>query len=236
MRQTTARAIELLAGVGYNIDTADFQALMWYPEKRLFRSLGVKGGRGEDNDYLDAAKILANKKGISDDQIQEALPDTERGNGISSGTNTLGQDGSVRSGTRGTLEQPDTNPSVSRQRSFDFSAPGNERLQNQVPNPVVGSRPAEPEEVRDFLPTAEALFEIGKPGSQYENGIKDMKTAEKLANALGYAFRVSDNEFELGQYLDTDMRDTLGALLSFDDPRSRFYPVTGPIKGTLYSL
>jgi len=234
MRQTTARAIELLAGVGYNIDTADFQALMWYPEKRLFRSLGVKGGRGEDNDYLDAAIILANKKGISDDQIQEALPDTERGNGISSGANTLGQDGSVRSGTRGTLGETNTNPSVSRQRSFDFSAPSNERLQNQVPNPVVGSRPAEPEEVRDFLPTAEALFEIGKPGSQYENGIRDIETAAKLADALGYAIHMADDRFDLERYTGEDMRDTVGALVAFDDPRSKYYLNTGKtVKGKI---
>ena len=57
---------------------------------------------------------------------------------------------------------------------------------------VVGSRPAEPEEVRDFIPTSEALFEIGKPGSPYENGIRDMETAQKLAEALGYGFRLVD--------------------------------------------
>ena len=67
IRDTVNRVKELLSQQGIDIETADFQALMWYPEKRLFRSLGVKGGRGEDNDYLDAARILAEKEGITND-------------------------------------------------------------------------------------------------------------------------------------------------------------------------
>ena len=230
MRDATARAIELLAGIGYNIDTADFQALMWYPEKRLFRSLGVKGGRGEDNDYLDAAIILAKEEGISDDKIQEALPDSERG-GVNPEPSAAGQNGSVRSGTRGSADQASPSPNVSRQRSFDFEAQGDQGLQ-QTPR-VVGSRAAEPEEVREFLPTSEALFEIGKPGSPYENGIQDMETAQKLAEALGYAFRLVGNEKELSSYLDEDMSDSIGGLSAFDSPNSFMFDRGQQVKGKI---
>ena len=41
MRDVTKAAIAKLSDLGYNIETADFQALMWYPEKQLFRHLGV---------------------------------------------------------------------------------------------------------------------------------------------------------------------------------------------------
>ena len=230
MRDATRRAIELLSGVGYNIDTADFQALMWYPEKRLFRSLGVKGGRGEDNDYLDAATLLAKNEGISDDKIQEALPDSERG-GVDPESNPRGQDGGVRSGPGGPVDRPQSSPNVARQRSFDFEAPRDQGLQTQAK--VVGSRPAEPEEVRDFLPTSDALFEIGKPGSPYENGIRDMETAQKLAEALGYGFRLVGDYFELGSYLDADMEDAVGGLAAFDSPTSFVFDKGRQVKGKI---
>jgi len=97
MRRATKRAIELLKSKGYDINTADFQALMWYPEKQLFRLLGVAPGRGADNDYLDAAKLLAEKEGKTYEQIQEALPAAER-DGVDSGSSAFGQDGEVRTG------------------------------------------------------------------------------------------------------------------------------------------
>ena len=74
MREATQAAIEKLRQNGYMITTADFQALMWYPEKQLFRKLGVAAGRGADNDYLDAAIMLAEKEGFTNDQINQALP------------------------------------------------------------------------------------------------------------------------------------------------------------------
>ena len=78
---------------------------------------------------------------------------------------------------------------MSPDKGLRLRSPRDQGLQD---NPrVVGSRPAEPEEVRDFIPTSEALFEIGKPGSPYENGIKDIDTAQKLAEALGTPSRSS---------------------------------------------
>ena len=76
MIETVDRAKQLLSEQGLDINTADFQALLWYPEKRLFRALGVKPGRGEDNDYVDAALYAAKQRGIPDAKVEEARADT----------------------------------------------------------------------------------------------------------------------------------------------------------------
>ena len=45
------------------ITVADSQAVYWYGEKRLFKSIGVAPGQGSDNDYVDAAIAFLRKKG-----------------------------------------------------------------------------------------------------------------------------------------------------------------------------
>ena len=80
MRDAANRAREILRrDLGVELTNADFQALMWYAEKRIFDAGGVKRGRGEDNDYADGAIAIAKAKGISDAKIEAALPEAERG-------------------------------------------------------------------------------------------------------------------------------------------------------------
>lgn len=82
MRDVANRARRILREsnqIGANLTNADFQALMWYAEKRIFDAGGVKRGRGEDNDYADGAIAIAKAKGISDAKIEAALPEAERG-------------------------------------------------------------------------------------------------------------------------------------------------------------
>ena len=81
MREVTDRARELLRQnnqIAVDLTNADFQALMWYAEKRIFEAGGVRKGRGEDNDYADGAIALLRKRGISDDKIKNTLPSSER--------------------------------------------------------------------------------------------------------------------------------------------------------------
>ena len=96
MREVTAAARERLSEAGYDITTADFQALMWYPEKQLFRVLGVQPGRGSDNDYLDAAEILAEKEGVPRGQVEKALRDADKRRAVDGEPSARRQDGSVR--------------------------------------------------------------------------------------------------------------------------------------------
>ena len=80
MREVANRARKILKDeAGVDITNADFQALMWYAEKRLFEAGGVRKGRGDDNDYADGALNILKNKGISDDKIKNSLPATERG-------------------------------------------------------------------------------------------------------------------------------------------------------------
>jgi len=79
MRAITNRAREILKeDLGIDINNADFQALMWYPEKNLFYSYGVRKGIGDDNDYIDGAIALLQKEGYDVETIAEALPEADR--------------------------------------------------------------------------------------------------------------------------------------------------------------
>lgn len=75
MRSTAQRALEILRENGIDISAADFQAVLWYPEQRLYQQVYGRG-RGTDTDYAKAIrKILANG-GLSEDQLDRAV---ERG-------------------------------------------------------------------------------------------------------------------------------------------------------------
>ena len=78
MRAAAESSRELLKEkTGIDINNADFQALMWYHEKRLLASMGTQS-TGADNDYVDGAIAYARREGFTDDQIAEALPPTDR--------------------------------------------------------------------------------------------------------------------------------------------------------------
>jgi len=96
MREVVDEVRSRLRDRGYDITTADFQALMWYPEKQLFRALGVQPGRGSDNDYLDAAELLAAKEGVERGRVEEALRDADRDRAIDGEPSARRQDGSLR--------------------------------------------------------------------------------------------------------------------------------------------
>lgn len=96
MRDATTKARGILKdALGLDINAADFQALMWYAEKRLWDSLGIRKGQGEDNDYVDGAIALLRNNGYRDEQIVQALPAAERYR-IDPVRYPRGQDGDVR--------------------------------------------------------------------------------------------------------------------------------------------
>ena len=77
---------------------------------------------------------------------------------------------------------------------------------------MVGPRPATTEQIRDVQPVTDAMFEIGKPGGQFENGISDLRTAEKLAKALGASLYVVSNKNDLARVFG---RTSMGARNEF---------------------
>ncbi|MAN60913.1 MAG: hypothetical protein CMI60_03095 [Parvibaculum sp.] len=202
MRRVTARALEKLREQGIDITTADFQALMWYPEKLLYRKLGVQPGNGSDNDYLDAARLLAQKEGISNDQIQEALPQSERDGEVDSRTGTATpNDGVYRDAGRGNQEEG----GILRSQSPADLFPGAVPL--VTPGTVPGAALTTPStnlevaEVKPFLQPAKEVFEIGKKGSEFENGVDTMEKALRLAKALNLSVEIVDKlpDATLGQ-------------------------------------
>jgi hypothetical protein len=214
MRKATKRAIELLQEQGYDINTADFQALMWYPEKQLFRLLGVAPGRGADNDYLDAAKLLAEKEGKSYDQIQEALPAAER-DGINPEPGSPGQDGVIRQRDGGVDAAEEGG--ILRQDELDFGGTGDNGRSRAEPGtldvtPLAGSREPTPTEVEEVSRPVKAIFEIGKKGSPYENGIRDYDTVQKLAQALNHTFHLVTSTTAMAKAVNIPYRKAKGSM------------------------
>ena len=198
MRSVTARAIELLAEKGYNIKTADFQALMWFPEKQLARKLGIQQGRGEDNDYLDAAKLLAAKEGLTNEQIEEALPNAER-SGNTSGANEQRGDGRLYNDLGAEVEESfdeDGGGILSEGRSLRTPNAENTTNSQKLKNP---SRifPTNTE-INSYLPTIKKVLEVGKKGSPQETGLSREEILS-VANALGYAMVFVKNKAEMAK-------------------------------------
>ena len=198
MRSVTARAIELLAEKGYNIKTADFQALQWFPEKQLAEKLGIQKGQGDDIDYLDAAKLTAAREGLTNDQIEETLANTD-GSGISTGSGTIGQDGRLRSGISGIdgekqlIQKSSTGNPVSifdiGQDDLNQRGVYEQRQQTLQPTPT---------QINQSLPTIKKAFEIGKKGSPHENGINETE-ALSIGKAMGYAIIETANRTQMAR-------------------------------------
>lgn len=219
MRDVVNRARELLSEQGYDINTADFQALMWYPEKQLARKLGIAAGKGEDNDYLDAAILAADREGITNDQIQEALPEAER-------ARLFGGTGSVSRQDAGAGERSGT--ASGEEISTEFSRGLDTRYGQTDKLP---SRPASLENVREQLEAIEQLLPADKPipvgmaGTPFENGLTP-EAAQKVGEALGYVFNIYKNATEMKRDIKYSFRSriprnerVLGLLLSATDPR-----------------
>ena len=221
MREVTQAALAKLKSQGYPISTADFQALMWYPEKQLFRKLGVAPGRGADNDYLDAAKLLAAKEGIPNEQIEQTLGASGPDGAVASGASPTEAQSAVRgdadrSGREETTADDREAPALS-----DFIRNGSSQLRRALSRRV----PSKQEVVGQF-PAVKALFEIGKKGSPYENGITNIEDALTLAKALGITVHMfNDHQKMLG---------TLGA--DSKTLRGRFVKTSNGASGHVFAL
>lgn len=221
MREVTQAALAKLKSQGYPITTADFQALMWYPEKQLFRKLGVAPGRGADNDYLDAAKLLAAKEGIPNERIEETLGTSGPDGAVASGASPTEAQGALRgdadrSGREETTADDREAPALS-----DFIRNGPSQLRRALSRRV----PSKQEVVGQF-PAVKALFEIGKKGSPYENGITNIEDALTLAKALGITVHMFNDHQK--------MLETLGA--DSQTLRGRFVKTSNGASGHVFAL
>ena len=174
---------DLFTRVGDNLGVTPqaAQAILWAYEQELYNDLGATL---EYEKFSEGAEKFREQDALA---YEERYPRSAAGQG--------------RGGTR---DVPPETVEGSRQFTFDFgdSEPGRSQPdpgRQDLPTGLAGSRPATTEQIRDVKPVTDAMFEIGKPGGEFEDGIKDLDTATKLAKALGAAFYVVGNQTELGK-------------------------------------
>ena len=201
MREVTKAAIAKLRDLGYNIETADFQALMWYPEKQLFRHLGVAPGRGADNDYLDAAIMLAEAEGITNDQIQEALPDAD---GDGTVDNQSDPSGAYENSNRGASGDGPGTEGPTEPILRDTSPGANP--DGPRPNVIPAEKPqVTPEQYKKaVVELIRPQFQIGLKGGELEDGISNFNDAVEFARKLGVVVRLAMSQNELNTLVQLD--------------------------------
>ena len=105
---------------------------------------------------------------------------------------------SRRGDDAGTPGQP---AGILYQSPIDFDGAGDNGQLGRAPglaaSPIAGSRQPTPTEVEQASRTVKAAFEIGKPGSEFENGVPDIDAAKKIAEAINVAVIVADTHGKL---------------------------------------
>lgn len=160
---------------------SDLQALLWYPEKRLYDTAKQKNGesRGYEDDeapdYANAArKAVRNRLGSS------------------GGTGPAGR-GSIPSNAG----QPDTiRGSIDPQLHQSSGLGGGQGVLSSA-TPQGSPQQVTQEEVKQAASEVAEVFTIGKAGTKYEKGIKDIPTALRLAKALDYAVQMFDSQITM---------------------------------------
>ena len=152
----------------YNLPVGDVQALLWFFEKRTWGAQGLNTKEGTNS---SGARKLLKERGIDPDQ------DDDR-----AGSDAAGVQPSQAT------EQPRFN-----QQPTGVAGILAQRIQGGPDGPTARGAVPGVQEVKGHVDHARALVEIGKPGSQYENGIKDQRMVEHLAEAVGITLKMFDD-------------------------------------------
>ena len=148
----------------YNLTPGDIQAVLWFFEKRTWGSQGLKTKEGTNS---SGARKLLNERGVVPEQTAAFNPnDGTRSNGSNPSVSPTNEPGATRQGILGQFF-------------------GGQR--NAAPKNNDRSQPVSEAEIRAQIPVVQSLFEIGKKGSAYENGLKDFDATFKLASAYNIA-------------------------------------------------
>ena len=190
---------------------SDLQALLWYPEKRLYDTAKAPAGeesRGysddEAPDYANAARKLV--------EARKAMV-VGSGLGPSSGDGPRGRGPALADAGRTVDDrEPGLLPAL-REGRGKLGAKFSRRPQRQ--------------EVVDQFPPVKALFEIGKKGSPYENGITNLDQALALARALNITVQLYLHQ---SQMMAAQGRKNTGAV------RGSFRKKPNGASGTVFAL
>ena len=157
---------------------SDLQALLWYPEKRLYDT--AKAPKGQES------------RGYADDEAPDyanaarKLVETRKAMAVGGG---LGSTGAAGPGGRGPV---DSDARFNREPTGVAGILA-QRIQGSPNGPTARGAVPDVQEVKGHADHARALVEVGKPGSQYENGIKDQQMLEHLAKAVGVTLKMFDD-------------------------------------------
>jgi len=180
-RLQTAPEIRKISNEPLNM--SDLQALLWYPEKRLYDTAKQKDGesRGykddEAPDYANAAKAAV-------------------GNRLRS-TGAAGYGGGGPSASNaGPTSDNSIQPAL---LSPPGPAGGRAPRSDAVTGPTTKGRTLARvalTAVKRFVPEAKVPFQVGKRGTKYEDGIQTLDQALYLAQTLGITVRLFDSQEE----------------------------------------
>lgn len=141
----------------YDLPVGDVQALLWFFEKRTWGAQGLNTKEGTNS---SGARKLLRERGIDPAQDDDGA-----------GSNGAGTQNSA------TPQQPRANIGVA-------GALAN-AIQGTNPRPSAGNTlPSDAEVKQQYAPTR-AAFQVGKKGTDTENGIKDVDGVNRLAEAMG---------------------------------------------------
>jgi hypothetical protein len=176
---------------------SDLQALLWYPEKRLYDTAKAKEGEeskgyadDEAPDYANAARKLV--------QTRSAMV----------GRGGLGSPGANGPGGR-TAGSTDARPALAP--ITEGVAGGLAQRLNAGGLPAVTSPPST-QDVKQAAKQIRSVIEIGKKGGEFEDGIKDIAGVRKLADAINVGLVLYDsvNELLAGMNYPKGSSETMG--------------------------
>jgi len=132
MRKVAKRAQERLADEGIDIEIADLQALLWYPEKDLYRKYGIGNARSEPTDYETEFSNLARERGVSDDTISAAIAASRGSSRPGSGAAGPGRSGGAESQRQPVAEAVRGGGGQDPQGAFDQSGSIEDRIRTRL--------------------------------------------------------------------------------------------------------
>lgn len=175
---------------GLNIEPAAFQALIWYPEQDLYKSLGVQL-KHVRQDYANSAKQLLKKEGYNENDLNSAIDRVrsrreQRAGQVRQGPGQVDQQAAGPADRRsGIPVQQDQGPILTQdERDIDYTD-------------VTKFLPPTVSKVKDQLPEAQVVVDgiinIGKKGTRFENGIGTQEDLLALADHLDIAVKIYDD-------------------------------------------
>ncbi len=190
---------------GIDIPPASFQALIWYPEQDLYKSLGVNL-KSTRQDYASSTKRFLIQEGYNEEDLNRAADrvriSSQQGAGSAQpGTSQANQEAVGAAGRRtGSPLQEEKGPVLATEDPVNNSA--------SIGSIVSSYLEPTPAEVKKSLPKAERLvqFTIGKKDTPYEQGVTNEADIERIADLLNITISIINEKGGVRGVIGKDSR------------------------------